>query len=791
MTFLTFSFLIASVAAAAVPIALHLLMRGRPKKVVFPTFAFLHRRVQATRRTLTLKRILLLLMRCAVVILIGLALARPSFQSSDTSSAGPVSRDGPVAAALVIDTSVRSGIIAENRTRLDRAREIASRLITGLPAGSQAAIFDSNAEFDSFQVDLLAAAESLERLRPGVSIRPQVASVAAAVRLLSEADEPNRELFVLTDRSAASWNESFRKELHRTIDEANRRLEPDESPIAFYLIDVSTPWAQNGGITSCTVAFAPNESGTLRIDLDVTHTGGAQDATLEFWLLDAADAIPNSRSVSSATVGETVSETPGETPSETAEKAAGTLGETSSEAAAATSADGEVSPKIMAKAKTIISAPITFEASDTAVNQRITLYPTMPPNDFALGFVRLVPDDAFSADNLRWFAIRRFGAPKILLASAEPVAEKTLFMREALAPETLRQDGRAPFDTTTISLAALEQMTPEQMAEYRAILLLDSGKLNGAFHKKLADYAAAGGGVGLFYGKSGVPAQDDSDAAALLGGHLTEMVRRAGQGVVLVPSDSENPILAEFRPLLGAGAIPWGDLTVYRYWKFEPLDDLSEVTLRYSDGGAALVTRPLGDGTVTVATTPFSDAPNRPDAWNRLPVGESAWVFLMLADGIARSLVSGGGESLQLEPGATALLRPKLTPFPPSAVLELPDAERVTIPTEPNKRRIRFAGTRHVGPYRLLFDSSDAAVSASADGFCVNTPASDFDLTALEPDQLKAYWEPIPIQTVSNASEVVSGRFSRGVGRELFPIVVVLLGILLAAETAFSNRFYD
>lgn len=762
MTFLTFSFLIASVAAATVPIALHLLMRGRPKKIVFPTFMFLHRKVQATRRTLTLKRILLLLMRCAVVILIGLTLARPSFQSFDVSSVGAISRDGPVAAAFVVDTSVRSGIIAENTTRLDRAREIASQLIAGLPAESQAAIFDSNAEFDSFQVDLLAAAESLQRLRPGVSVRPQAASVAAAVRLLSDADEPNRELFVLTDRSAASWDESFRKELHRAIDEANRRLEPDESPIAFYLIDISTPLTRNNGITSCSVAFAPNEPGTLRVDLDVTHTGDAQDAVLEFWLLDRAEAIPDS------------------TPAEEMTKEAAGL-----------PADGAVSPKIMAKAKKIVSSPIPFETSETVTNQRFTLYPTMPPDSFALGFVRLVPDDAFSADNLRWFAIRRFGAPKILIASAEPVAEKTLFLREALAPEALRRDGRAPFDTTMVSLAALEQMTPETMAEYRAILLLDSGKLNGAFHKKLVDYAAAGGGVGLFYGKSGVPAQDDSDAAALLGGHLTEMVRRAGQGVVLVPSDSENPILAEFRPLLGTGAVPWGDLTVYRYWKFEPLDDLSEVALRYSDGGAALLTRPLGDGTVTVATTPFSDAPNRPDAWNRLPVGESAWVFLMLADGIARSLVSGGGESLQLEPGATALLRPRLTPFPVSAALELPDGERVTIPTEPDKRRIRFAGTRHVGPYRLLFDSGDAAASASADGFCVNTPASDFDLTTLEPDQLKKYWEPVPIQTVSNASEVLSGRSSGGVGRELFPIVVVLLGVLLAAEAVFSNRFYD
>lgn len=760
MTFLSLSFLIAGLAAAVVPIALHLLMRGRPKKVVFPAFTFLRRRAEATRRKLTLKRILLLCLRCTILIGIGLALARPSLKSPDAAPSGVEHRDGPVAAAFVVDTSVRMGVIAENKTRLDRARQIASRLIASLPEGSKAAIFDSKADSDSFQVDLLAAEESLERLRPGASVRPLAGSAAAAVRLLGEADATNRELYILTDFTSASWPESFRGELRRVLDE-DRRKAGDESPIAFYLIDVSTPLAQNGGITSCAIAMSGGEKGALRVDLDVSHFGPAQDGTIEFWLLDpAAENRPSD-------------------------------GETSAEPPRASADSDTLAPEIFERAKKIASSPIAFEASETATRRQVTLYPPTPPDGFSLGFVRLVPDDAFSADNVRWFAIRRGRAPNILLAASEPLEEKTLFIREALSPEELRRDGTAPFDAKTVSLETLDRMTPEELAGYRAILLLDPGALNGPLYKRLADYVSAGGGLGLFYGKGGVPAPDDSDALVLLGGRLTETVRRAGKGVVFVPSDAEHPILAEFRPLLGVGAVPWNDLVISRYWKYEPTDETSETVLRYSDGGAAVVSRPLREGTVVLATTPFSESANRPGAWNRLTVGEGAWVFLMLADGIARSLVLGGGESLQLEPGSTAVLRPNLEPFPAAATLELPDGERVSIPTEQDRRRIRFAGTRRIGPYRLAFDSDGAPNSPSVEGFCVNAPAGDFELSTLNADALKKYWEPTPLQSVSDASDVVSGRFSRRIGRELFSLIVVLLGVLLAVEAAFSNRFYD
>ena len=65
-----------------VPIALHLLMRQKPKHLVFPAVQFIRKREESNRRTLRLRQWLLLLLRCLVITLAALALARPSVASA-------------------------------------------------------------------------------------------------------------------------------------------------------------------------------------------------------------------------------------------------------------------------------------------------------------------------------------------------------------------------------------------------------------------------------------------------------------------------------------------------------------------------------------------------------------------------------------------------------------------------------------------------------------------------------------------------------------------------------------
>ncbi len=166
-----------------VPILLHLVMRQKPRKLVFPAIRFIQKRHESNRRTLRLRHWLLLLLRCLAIALAALALARPSVSSglfgnwlvitalgmllllvgvlflvglftrqsrlvliglgtvgaavlagflamligtlreSEGSLIGD--REAPVAAIMVIDSSPRMQYRHENLTRLEQAQEMA------------------------------------------------------------------------------------------------------------------------------------------------------------------------------------------------------------------------------------------------------------------------------------------------------------------------------------------------------------------------------------------------------------------------------------------------------------------------------------------------------------------------------------------------------------------------------------------------------------------------------------------------------------------------------------------
>src|SRR5262245_44641846 len=103
MAFVNLSLLVGG-AFVAIPIVLHLIMRQRPKHLLFPALRFVHERRLANQRRLQLRHWLLLALRCAALGLFALALARPSVASGALSSW--------IAAGLLAGLSVFAGIVA-------------------------------------------------------------------------------------------------------------------------------------------------------------------------------------------------------------------------------------------------------------------------------------------------------------------------------------------------------------------------------------------------------------------------------------------------------------------------------------------------------------------------------------------------------------------------------------------------------------------------------------------------------------------------------------------------------
>src|SRR6266478_5139812 len=99
MTF-TYPLLLGGLLAVGIPVALHLLLRQKPKTVLFPAFRFLVKRHRTNLTRLRLRHLLLLALRVLLFALIGLALAQPKVQDDPWS----LPSDRAVAAVLVFDT---------------------------------------------------------------------------------------------------------------------------------------------------------------------------------------------------------------------------------------------------------------------------------------------------------------------------------------------------------------------------------------------------------------------------------------------------------------------------------------------------------------------------------------------------------------------------------------------------------------------------------------------------------------------------------------------------------------
>ncbi|MEE8171059.1 MAG: BatA domain-containing protein, partial [Phycisphaerae bacterium] len=121
MTWLFPGMLIAA-GAVGLPVLIHLLMRPRPRKQVFPALRLLRTAHQQAARQSRLRHLLLLAARIAVILLLALALARPVLRGTTLN----VGTRKPTAAVFCIDDSASMDYRYQGRTRLERALDAAA-----------------------------------------------------------------------------------------------------------------------------------------------------------------------------------------------------------------------------------------------------------------------------------------------------------------------------------------------------------------------------------------------------------------------------------------------------------------------------------------------------------------------------------------------------------------------------------------------------------------------------------------------------------------------------------------
>src|SRR3989442_11076656 len=113
--------LLAGLVAVAIPILIHLLNRRRVQRVVWAAMRFVQASVEKTRKRSRLEDMILLTLRCLLLALLALALARPAILNNAAALLG----QSKVTAVLILDHSRSMGMSDGTATRFDKARRVA------------------------------------------------------------------------------------------------------------------------------------------------------------------------------------------------------------------------------------------------------------------------------------------------------------------------------------------------------------------------------------------------------------------------------------------------------------------------------------------------------------------------------------------------------------------------------------------------------------------------------------------------------------------------------------------
>jgi Aerotolerance regulator N-terminal/von Willebrand factor type A domain len=191
--FLSPLFLI-GLAAAAVPILIHLFRRQPDPVMPFSAVRFLQRAPAEQARRRRLREWLLLALRTAALVLLALSFARPYFQETRAEAAAPVR-------VVAIDASYSVSTLGQ----VERARTLAAQAVDGAPDGHLVAVvrFDEQAEVVlPPTADRARARGVLRRVDPGVRATRYSAALAAASELTAGR---GGSLVIVSDLQRAGW----------------------------------------------------------------------------------------------------------------------------------------------------------------------------------------------------------------------------------------------------------------------------------------------------------------------------------------------------------------------------------------------------------------------------------------------------------------------------------------------------------------------------------------------------------------------------------------------------------
>ena len=774
--------LLGGIVLVAVPIVIHLSVRRRPRRQIFPALRLVQLRSKTNRRRLRVRQLWLLALRVLAVLLAVLLLARPAVAvplvadwiligllgggalliaalaatawavrrapllvllllavdaalwipaglllASVLSDGSPVplgDARAPVSAAILVDTSPRMTYVHENQPRLGHARHLAKRIIGALPPESQIAVVGQGTGtvfWTTGRRGAAAAIDQLERLDASPSLPQQV---LRALRLLKEARHPRHELYVITDATVPGWP--------KDAAEATRRACEEDPSLTTYVLDAGVEHPVNvylGDVKLSTEWLAGSGSVELAVTLDAVGRGGTR--TVEVWLERPDVRLPLRRN------GQPVAP-----------------------------------PARLVDRTTLRLAP------GKPIRHVFRVAPREPGTYH--GKIRVRESDPLEADNERYFTVVVRPPWKMLVVAGAGTSAAAWV--EAVAPKELRRRGAAAFD---IQQLPVTQLGTTPLEPFDVLVLLDPPRLEADIVKRIEGFVRAGGAAVISLGPNfGSLREPPSDAwNELLGARLALAFRR--QETFVAPQSYEHPILRPFRDF--ASKTPWSDFPVDTHLGIdtEAPASVARVVLRYANGEPFLLEHALGEGRVVWTTTPVTEVPYPKGrrAWNRL-AGPNDWPRFILVNEMAAYAAGETSTRWNYEVGESAVLPNNPERHAESYQLAPPVGPLQTLRAGDGQLRIPWL--EHAGHYRLKGIQRPDVLR----GLSANLPAAASDLRRRTPEELAQFFPADRFQIARDLDELSRQQDSRRTGREFYPFLAVLLALLLATEQILADRFY-
>ncbi len=750
-------------ALISVPILIHILNRQRFKRVPWAATRFLLAAFQKTNRRARLENLLLLLLRCLIIGLLALALARPLVTPEGAlAQVLPGERPNVV---VVLDNSYSMGYRGGGDRVYDRALGVARQII------------DEKRQDRTRKFSLILTAEQYVRLplvRDGsaddvleairLSDEPATtpANPGSALDVLDEllsADETAREIYWITDLQRNGWLES-------EIDSPQDSEPTDDSESAAEGEGEGEALPQLGlaNLFRSVAQRAP----THVIDVGSGSRSPANLAVVDVGTEDRSIAINNAVTFTARVRNFSTQDRPGVT--------------------ATLLVDGNKQP--------VKTLDLAAEGEATVAFRHVF---------GEAGFHEItvqLESDGLLIDNWRTFAFEVRDGIQVLIVSGDerpddPAESESFFLSLALDP-IRDDDGRkvAPTFLPKVIEDTVFDYGQETLSDYDLIVLANVPSIEPQVVEDLERYVRRGGSLWITFGDQVMPSRYNQDlfkgglGSGLLPAEVFDPAPERGETSYyqFTDVDYDHPILQLFREDRFRSL--FSDVPVRQFQQLLVMeaDEDVRVIARFDDEAKspAILERPLDRGRVLLFATSIDGA------WNdlvRIPIA-----FLPLTHDTVYHL-SGQDHHVHNLPVGSALRR-QLSTYPSNKNIPLtfPSGDQQYFPVEASvtveddRETFSFliapmAELYQPGVYRLSLNEDPDDVEL----FALSLDPAEGDLRRFSPREFERSFEGIRVLSADSLELELSTDESRR-GGELWKYLIAAAALFLALESLFAWR---